>query len=64
MFQVCLYFVYIAIVAFFASYAEFGLWMWTGQSAHCQQHMLFNFATPQHKSTLDWLRLSICLHNV
>ena len=28
--QVCLYFVYLAVVAFVASYAEVGLWMWTG----------------------------------
>ncbi len=28
--QVCLYFIYLAIVAFVASYGEIGLWMWTG----------------------------------
>lgn len=28
--QVCLYFVYLAIVSFVASYGEVGLWMWTG----------------------------------
>ncbi len=31
--QVCLYFIYLAIVAFVASYGEIGLWMWTGMSA-------------------------------
>ena len=28
--QVCLYFLYLAIVSFVASYGEIGLWMWTG----------------------------------
>lgn len=31
--QVCLYFIYLAIVAFVASYGEIGLWMWTGTFA-------------------------------
>ncbi len=31
--QVCLYFIYLAIVAFVASYGEIGLWMWTGTLA-------------------------------
>lgn len=31
--QVCLYFVYLGIASFIASYAEVGLWMWTGESS-------------------------------
>ena len=44
--QVCLYFIYLAIVAFVASYGEIGLWMWTGTSdssvpavAHQSMHL-------------------------
>lgn len=36
--QVCLYFVYLGIVAFVASYAEVGLWMWTGRLCFTLQH--------------------------
>jgi hypothetical protein len=44
--QVCLYFIYLAIVAFVASYGEIGLWMWTGTfdttvsvAAHHSMHL-------------------------
>ena len=37
--QICLYFIYLAIVAFVASYGEIGLWMWTGELI-CKTHTI------------------------